>query len=50
MKKLKKLFIALLFIFPLITINSCDPFDEIYLKLAMDIEFSTPRLRTKYLI
>ena len=42
MKKLKKLFIALLFIFPLITITSCDPFDEIYLKLAMDIEFSTP--------
>jgi len=42
MKKLKKLSIALLFIFPLITITSCDPFDEVYLKLAMDIEFSTP--------
>jgi len=41
MKKLKKIFIALLFISPLFLITSCDPFDDVYLNLAMDIDFST---------
>jgi len=41
MKILNKLFIGIFFLFTLITITSCDPFDDVYLTLAMDIEFST---------
>lgn len=41
MKKFKKLFAAALFGISLLFINGCDPFDDLYVKLAMDVEFST---------
>jgi hypothetical protein len=41
MKKFKKLFTAALFGISLLFINGCDPFDDLYVKLAMDVEFST---------
>ena len=40
MKKFKKLCAAALFGISLISINGCDPFDDLYVKLAMDVEFS----------
>jgi hypothetical protein len=41
MKKLNKLFVGVLFGISLLFINGCDPFDDLYVNLAMDIEFST---------
>lgn len=41
MKKLYKLFLLIGFIFFTLAINSCNPFDDAYLTLAMDAEFST---------
>ena len=40
MKKVKKLFAAALFGISLLFINGCDPFDDLYVKLAMDVEFN----------
>lgn len=39
MKKLNTLLLGSLFI-ALLVINSCDPFDDVYLTLAMDLEFN----------
>jgi hypothetical protein len=41
MKKLNKIFITILFVISLHIINGCDPFDDVYLSLAMDVEFTT---------
>lgn len=41
MKKLNKLFITVIFVLISITFNGCDPFDDIYLTLALETEFST---------
>jgi len=41
MKKINRLLLVLFLTLSLLTIISCDPFDDIYLTLAMDIEFST---------
>ncbi len=41
MKKLNKFFAAALFGISLFFVNGCDPFDDLYVNLAMDIEFST---------
>jgi len=41
MKNLKKLFFTGIFILTALAFNSCNPFDELYLTLAMDTEFIT---------
>ena len=41
MKQIKKLFITAGIIILSLALNSCDPFDDIYLTLALETEFST---------
>jgi hypothetical protein len=41
MKNLKKIFFISVIIVTSLTFNSCDPFDELYLTLAMETEFRT---------
>lgn len=41
MKKINKLFVAASFFIIVFTFNSCNPFDDVYLSLAMDVKFST---------
>ena len=41
MKQIKKLFITVIIVLTSIAINGCDPFDDIYLTLALETEFST---------
>lgn len=41
MKKLNKLFLLIGFIFISLAFNSCNPFDDAYLTLALDTEFNT---------
>ncbi len=40
MKNLKKLFFTSIFILTILAFNSCNPFDELYLTLAMDTNFN----------
>ncbi len=42
MKKLNRLFASVLFGMSLLFINGCDPFDDLYVKMAMGTEFNTP--------
>jgi hypothetical protein len=41
MKKFNRLLLFGFLILTLLTFNGCDPFDDVYLTLAMDTEFST---------
>lgn len=41
MKKYFKTILSTVLLFSLLYINGCDPFDDVYLTLAMDAEFST---------
>lgn len=42
MKQIKKLFITVIIVLTSIAINGCDPFDDIYLTLALETQFNTP--------
>lgn len=41
MKILNRIILTLLFGVSLLSLNGCDPFEELYLTLAMDIDFTT---------
>jgi hypothetical protein len=41
MKQIKKLFITVFIVLTSIAVNGCNPFDDIYLTLAMETQFST---------
>lgn len=41
MKKINKIILSILVIFTLLFSYSCDPFDELFLTLSMDLEFNT---------
>lgn len=41
MKQIKKLILAVIIVLTSIAINGCDPFDDIYLTLALETQFNT---------
>jgi hypothetical protein len=43
MKKFNKIILPAIMVLTFLFIYSCDPFDDIYLTLAMDIEFNVPQ-------
>jgi hypothetical protein len=50
MKKLNKIILPLLVIFTIFINSSCDPFNELYLTLSVDLEFSTGGMASNIII